>query len=327
MTALAMASAEQLYRLPWSELQERAWQVRAEGFAPRLGLAVPGARHYTTEDYANEPHRFAAISLTGRACALDCAHCGRRLLETMFPAPTPGALAELGRRLRDQGCHGVLISGGADAQGRVPFSAHLDAIAGLKALGLRVIVHTGLVDAAGARDLARAGVDQALFDIIGDEDTIREVYGLPYRAADYERSLALLREAGLVVAPHIVAGLHFGQFRGELRALEMVCRVGADVLVVVVLRPLPGSRMAGVHPPVPEEVGRLVAAARLLLPHTPLTLGCARPAGRVGAEMEALALRAGVNALAYPYPDTVRLAATLGLETAFQESCCTLVAG
>jgi lipoyl synthase len=327
MTALATGEAEQLYRLPWRELQARAWQVRAGGFAPRLGLAVPGARRYATEDYSNEPHRFAAISLTGRACALDCAHCGRRLLETMLPAPTPGALAELGRRLKDQGCQGVLISGGADAQGRVPFSAHLDAIAGLKALGLAVIVHTGLVDAAGARDLARAGVDQALFDVIGDDDTVREVYGLPFTAADYERSLALLREAGLSVAPHIVAGLHFGQLRGELRALEMVRRVGADVLVFVALRPLPGSRMARVRPPAPEEVGRLVATARVLLPHTTLTLGCARPAGREGAEMEALALRAGVNALAYPHPDTVRLAAALGLETTFRESCCTLVAG
>ena len=287
---------------------------------------MPGARRYETEDYSNEPHRFAAISLTGRACALACAHCGHRLLETMLPAPTPGDLVELGRRLKEQGCQGVLISGGADARGRVPFHAHLEAIAGLKALGLAVIVHTGLVDAAGARDLARAGVDQALFDVIGDDETVRQVYGLPYRAADYERSLALLREAGLAVAPHVVAGLHFGQLRGELRALEMVQRVGADVLVIVVLRPLPGSRMARVRPPAPEEVGRLVATARLLLPHTPLTLGCARPAGRAGAEMEVLALRAGVNALAYPHPDTVRLAAGLGLEATFKESCCTLVA-
>jgi len=326
MTDSATASAEALFRLPWNELQGRAWQTRAEGFAPRLGLAVPGARRYDTEDYANEPHRFATISLTGRACALDCAHCGRRLLETMYPATTPAALAELGRRLVDQGCEGVLISGGADARGQVPFNAHLEAMAGLKALGLAVIVHTGLVDAAGARDLAQAGVDQALFDVIGDDETIRQVYGLPYTAADYERSLTFLREAGLAVAPHVVAGLHFGQFRGELRALETIRRVGADVAVIVVLRPLPGSRMAHTRPPAPEEVGRLVATARLLLPRTPLTLGCARPAGRAGAEMEALALQAGVNGRAYPHPDTVRLAATLGLEATFRESCCTLVA-
>ncbi len=326
MTALATAGAEEVYRLPWSELQARAWQARAQGFAPRLGLAVPGARRYETEDYSNEPHRFAAISLTGRACALDCAHCGHRLLETMLPAPTAVGLAELGRRLKAEGCEGVLISGGADARGRVPLGAHLEAMAGLKALGLTVIVHTGLVDAAGARELAQAGVDQALFDVIGDDETVRQVYGLPYRAADYEQGLAVLREAGLAVAPHIVAGLHFGQFRGELRALEIVQRVGAEVLVIVVLRPLPGSRMARVRPPAPEQVGRLVATARLLLPGTPLTLGCARPAGRAGAEMEALALRAGVNALAYPHPDTVRLAAGLGLEATFRESCCTLVA-
>lgn len=321
---LETASPEALFALPWPELQARAWQTRLDLFPPRLGLAVPGARRYATEDYANEPHRFAAVSLTGTACALDCAHCGRQLLETMFPATTPGALLALAHNLQAGGCRGMLISGGADGTGAVPLRAHLEAIAAIKRLGLEVIVHTGMLDAATARALADTGIDQALFDVIGDEQTIRDVYGLPYTPADYEQGLALLREAGLAVAPHIVAGLHFGQFRGELAALEIVRRVGAEVLVIVALRPLPGTRMAATVPPAAGLVGRLVAVARLLMPGTPLTLGCARPAGVVGKAMEELAVRAGANVVAYPHPDTVRLAAELGLESGFQEACCTL---
>ena len=62
-----MTDARRLFELPWAELQPRAWQTRMEHFAPWLGLAVPGARHYTTEHYTNEPHRFATVSLTGKA--------------------------------------------------------------------------------------------------------------------------------------------------------------------------------------------------------------------------------------------------------------------
>jgi hypothetical protein len=93
---------------------------------------------------------------------------------------------------------------------------------------------------------------------------------------------------------------------------------------LVVLRPLPNTAMAGVQPPGPEEVGRLTAVARLLMPHTPLTLGCARPVGRLKAPMERLAVLAGVNAVAYPDPATVRMAGELGLQVEFLESCCTL---
>ncbi|MCL7453532.1 MAG: radical SAM protein [Anaerolineae bacterium] len=325
MESVEHASIQRLLQLPLEELLARAWQVRVEHFRPSLDLAVPGARHYRTEHYVNTPHRFATISLTGTACALNCAHCERHLLESMYAALTSAALCDLGRSLRDQGCEGVLLSGGADRHGAVPLRGHLPAIAQLKEMGLQVIVHTGMPDREIARELHAAGVDQVLFDVVGDEDTIRTVLGLPYKPEDYARALVGLREGGLSVAPHVVIGLHFGQLRGELHAIEIVRNVGADVLVLVVLRPLPGTAMADAPLPRAEEVGRLVAVARLLLPETPLTLGCIRPVGRARVEMERLAVLAGINAVAYPDPETVRLAAERGLQVEFLESCCTLV--
>ncbi len=58
--------------------------------------------------------------------------------------------------------------------------------------------------------------------------------------------------------------------------------------------------MAEVTPPGAEEVGRLAAVARLLMPDTPLMLGCARPAGPAKVPMERLAVLAGANVVAYP---------------------------
>ena len=319
-----MDRAEELFRCPWDELQAAAWAVRQQHHPPRLALAVPGNKRYDTEQYQNTPHRFANVSITGRRCALMCDHCRGHLLEGMMPAETPEALLALGQRLIERGCHGMLVSGGADSEGAVPLRPFLPAIARLKEQGLQVIVHTGLVDRQTAEGLRAAGVDQVLFDVVGDEETIRRVLHLERTVQDYAEALALLRQAGLAVAPHVVIGLHFGQLRGELAALEIIERIGAEVVVLVVLRPLPGTPMASAAAVDAEAVGRLAAVARLLHPTTPLTLGCARPSGPVKVEMERRALLAGVNAIAYPDPSTVRLAGELGLRCEFVESCCTL---
>ncbi len=83
--------------------------------------------------------------------------------------------------------------------------------------------------------------------------------------------------------------------------------------------------MADVQHVDPETVGRLAAVARLRNPSTLLTLGCARPAGPDKVEIERRAVLAGVNVVAYPDPATNHLAGELGLQTRFDERCCTLV--
>ncbi len=46
----------------------------------------------------------------------------------------------------------------------------------------KVIVHTGLIRREIAEELKEAGVDQILIDVIGDEDTIHEVYHLEQKS-------------------------------------------------------------------------------------------------------------------------------------------------
>ena len=313
-----------LFHRSWEELQAAAWEVRQRHYLPDLVFAVPGLKRYETEHYCNTPHRFASISLTARRCELGCEHCRGQLLDRMLPAPTPEALLALGRRLMEQDCEGVLLSGGADSAGAVPLKLHLRAIARLKEWGLCIIVHTGLLDRETAGGLKAAGVDQVLFDVIGDAATIRQVCHLDRSPADYAETLALLHELEIPVAPHVVIGLHFGQLRGELAALEMISHAEAEVIVLVTLRPLPHTPMAGLPGVEPEAVGRLAAVARLLNPTVPITLGCARPAGPAKIEIERRAVLAGVNGVAYPDPATVHLADELGLQARFVESCCTL---
>ncbi len=324
MDPLDRTRLQELYDRPLSDLLDEAWALTRARFPLTVRFAAPSTKRYESDTFCNTSDRFVPISLTGRACELMCEHCRGRLLETMYPAPSPSALCDLADTLVERGCQGVLISGGADADGRVPLAEYGEAMAALKARGLKVIVHSGLVDPDTAAMLKRAGVDQVLIDVIGDTDTIREVYHLHKSPADYARSLNDLKDAGLAVAPHVVIGLHYGEVRGELEALRLISAADVETIVLVVLTPLPGTPMCAYPPAPPDMVGKIAALARILNPETPLSLGCARPATRKFA-MERLAIHAGVNAVAYPSQDCIEYAQLLGLTIEFSELCCSLL--
>ena len=152
---------------------------------------------------------------------------------------------------------------------------------------MRVIAHSGVVSPALAEGLADAGVDGVMLDIIGADETIRDVYHLDLTAADFERSLALLADRGLRIIPHVVCGLHYGRFLGEYRALEMIARYPVSTLIIVVLVPLVGTPMAHLPPPPVADVVDFFAAARAALPTTKVNLGCARPLGAMKRELDA----------------------------------------
>src|SRR5512137_3052819 len=64
--------------------------------------------------------RFPTISVTGRACSLNCKHCGGRVLSTMHSAETPEKLFALAEGLKTNGAAGFLVSGGCLLDGSVP---------------------------------------------------------------------------------------------------------------------------------------------------------------------------------------------------------------
>lgn len=307
------------------ELVGEAGRVTREHFAPEITFAAPSQKHYDTGVYQNRRKSFQTLSVTGNACALMCDHCGTKVLDGMLSVKTPKRFEEVGLDLVDQGADGVLISGGCLEDGSVPLDRFIDDIGKLKAKGLRVLVHTGIVRREVARGLKAVGVDQILLDIIGDNQTIADVYHLNRTTDAYREALAILREEGLHAVPHVVVGLHFGQLRGEWEALRMIQEEGAAQLVIVVLEALPGTKMAGLPPVSGQDVGRVLATARLMMPAMPLSLGCAKPPGALRRSMERFAVDVGVQSIAYPLPETVRYAEAQGLTVRYHEQCCSLL--
>ena len=64
---------------------------------------------------------FGSISITGTACARNCAHCGGHYLKGMTAVSSPEDLYRMCLELRDRGGLGALVSGGCDLEGRIDF--------------------------------------------------------------------------------------------------------------------------------------------------------------------------------------------------------------
>jgi len=318
---------QNLIQTPLKELQSEAFRIRKSHFGNELTFSIPSTVSYHDKNFSFQKNRFAAISITGSHCDLRCAHCKGKLLESMIPAEDPQTFLRTADRLRLDGAHGILVSGGADQNGEVPLKKFIPSIREFKekAPQFKVIVHTGLIRREIAGELKDAGVDQILIDVIGDDDTIREVYRLNKRVEDYEETLWMLKEVGHRLAPHIIIGHHFGELRGEWRALEMVTRVGVETIVLVVFKTLLPIGKNHFRVPLSEETSRISAIARILNPKILIRMGCIRPAHPSKAEMEKGFINSGANTIAYPLQGTIDYAKEIGLKTKFVEMCCSLI--
>ncbi|MGC7873338.1 radical SAM protein [Desulfosporosinus sp. SYSU MS00001] len=305
-------------------LAQEAWEVR-QRLKPEIWFSAPGAKHYENRYYANHKHYFVNLSVTGEACACRCDHCSGKLLQNMVPAPTPLKMRQVIDQLQDIGCRGILVSGGANSQGEVPLLPFLDSLAYASQKGLKVLVHSGIITRETAMALKAAHVDQVLMDVIGDQETIHQVYHLDRRPEDYLRAMFFCREADLNIAPHVVIGLHYGQIRGEIQALEMIQQAQPKTIVLVILTPSNGTVMAGLEPPALDQASEVIAQARIMNPDIPITLGCARPSGQYKRIIEIQAVDCGVNGIAYPHEATIDYAQNRGLQTVFTEECCSLI--
>jgi uncharacterized radical SAM superfamily protein len=275
----------------------RAWDLRRASFPDEITWSYPLDT--------------AVLSLTGRQCALDCAHCGGHYLGGMRPIweAEPDASTS------------CLISGGCDPTGRVPVLAHSEAVRAWRP-GRTMNWHVGFVTETEMQAIAPL-VDVVSFDFVGDDRSIREVYGTDRTVEDYVSTYRLLRRHARTL-PHITIGLRGGDLGHELPALELLQELGADGLVLLVFMPTSGTRYADRLPPEPAAVADLMAETRLRFPDVPLYLGCMRPKGTYRNRLDPLAVRAGINVIVSPSRPARELAAELGLSAREMRECCVL---
>ena len=291
-----------------------------------IRFATPTFKDYaSTELRGCSRNSFPAFSVTGGACGLDCDHCRAKILEPMLPATSPEMLDRKVRELiAKQGLQGFLLSGGSNRRNEIRYERFYPVLERLKRdhPALKVAIHTALTDEAGARAMESAGIDTAMMDVIGAEETIHQVYHLDRPVADFEATLAALCTTSMEVTPHIVIGLHYGRILGEPAALQIVSRHPVAALVLVVVMPFYAPHDKPFATPSPEEIAEVFLAARRRIRHAPVQLGCARPAGAHKMQTDAYAVMAGFDGIAYPASGIVSLARAIGRPVLQEHACC-----
>jgi uncharacterized radical SAM superfamily protein len=242
----------------------------------------------------------------------------------MVKITNPDELIQKAQRFAHKQAHGILLSGGSDQKGRLPWKSYSAAIKRIhEKTALHISVHSGFPDHETCCLLKEGGVTQALIDVMGDQETATRIYHLQGLKQVFD-ALKVIKQSGLELIPHIVVGLNYGKIAAEYEALKIIRDFRPKALVIVVLTPLKGTPMSGISPPSPLEIGRLMARARLLMPEIPLSLGCERPRDKDGWLIEKLAILAGANRMAVWSEEAIQTAQDLGLSLCFQSTCCSL---
>ena len=282
------------------KMAEQGWAVRQLNFDPTICFSYPSQTH--------------VISVTGDKCGLNCAHCGGHYLKHMKPlrheaGPGNGTAVSL------------LISGGCTIEGRVPIREHAAQLGKLKQ-GRRCNVHVGLAQEDDIAEICKIA-DKVSFDMVGDDETISEVFGLACTVKDYADSYNRLRDKCSVV-PHICIGIHGGEIRGEYRAMEILKKIGVDELSFIIFRPTNGTRFSACRPPGLAAAAKILLTARQEFPDIPIHLGCMRPGGSYRNTIDEWAVRAGINTIVNPTPPAVEAAKSLNLSIVEKKECCVL---
>lgn len=330
MSKIASIEALEDADLDTGLIAELETMARARGALPSIRFSTPTFKEYATNEIKGcGKNSFPAFSVTAGACALDCDHCQRKILEPMIPATTPEMLD---RKVRDlillQDLQGFLLSGGSNRRNEIKYEKFLPVVEGLKRdfPHLKVAIHTALLDAPRARQMESAGVDTAMMDVIGAQETIRDVYHLDRSVDDFESTLAALCATRMEIVPHIVIGLHYGRILGEANALDICARHDIHSLVLVVVMPFyakPGTFVT----PATADVGRIFLEARRRLPNKQVLLGCARPAGMHKRVTDTYAVMAGLDGIAFPADGMVAVCEAIGRPYEQQHACCSIKIG
>ncbi len=252
--------------------------ARAEGDAAR---ALLDAAHRVKEQaYPGVVGLCSIVNAKSGSCSEDCAFCAQSAHHDTdcgeYPFIGAEAILDAAARMQAAGASrfSVVTSGKALA-GR-DFDGLVQAIRGIRALGMRADASVGILSAERLRMLRAAGLDAYHHNL----ETARSFFPQICTTHDYDEDVATVRAAlaaGLTVCCGGLFGLgetwdHRVELALELRAL------GVHSVPVNFLTPIPGTR-AGARPVMrPEEALKTVALLRLLLPEKHIRICGGRPA-------------------------------------------------
>ena len=277
------AEVEALFALPFNELLFQAQTVHRRHFDP------------------NTVQLSTLLSIKTGACPEDCGYCPQSARFTTGLKPEPlMPLAEVRKAALEAKANGAtrFCMGAA---WRAPKDRDIEKVSEMvrevKALGLETCVTLGMLKPEQAKNLAAAGLDYYNHNL----DTSPEYYGEIISTRTYEDRLETLgnvREAGVKVCCGGIVGMGESETdRVEFLRNLANLPVHPESVPINELVPVPGTPLAAADALDPIEFVRVIAVARILMPHSHVRLSAGRQ--QMSEETQALCFLAGANSIFY----------------------------
>lgn len=242
------------------------------------------------------------LSVRTGGCEEDCAYCS----QSMYHSSDSGGQSSLeveavltrARAARAAGAHRFCMGWGwRQIREGALFESMLSMVRGVRALGMEACVTAGMLTDSQAQHLAAAGLTAYNHNL----DTSPEHYGRITSTRTYQErleTLARVRDAGISVCCGGIIGLG-ESMRDRASLLQVLAGLDPHPESVPInsLVAVPGTPLEDQSPVDPLELVRMVAAARILMPHSRVRLSAGR--AELNREAQILCLQAGADSIFY----------------------------
>ena len=249
---------------------------------------------------------------------MNCPWCGGYYLKSM-KSLNPKRLKLF------KGKTSVLISGGYDKQGKLPWREHLSFLKKIRRQGLKINLHPGICEKEDIEPLKELS-PVISFDFITDDDLLEEA-GFSVQKKDFLSSFELLQAQKIRVIPHLLVGRNRGKIKTEYEGLKILADYSLKKLVFLIFIPAPGTAFSAFSPPSLSELEKFFFFAREALPRTDFYLGCMRPRGFGREKIEELAIKYQFVKIVMPAKRTQKQMKENNFRIKEQKECCAFDSG
>ena len=254
---------------------------------------------------ANPGYRVQLASLlsvkTG-GCEEDCAYCPQSMFHSSDVTGQPDLAVEpvldRARAARDAGAHRFCMGWAwREIRDGAPFDSMLAMVRGVRALGMEACVTAGMLTEPQAERLAEAGLSAYNHNL----DTSPEHYDRIISTRTYQErleTLARARAAGIGLCCGGIIGMgETPEDRAGLLQVLAQLDPHPESVPINALVAVPGTPLEDEPPVDPLEFVRMVATARIVLPHSRVRLSAGRQ--QLNREAQLLCLLAGADSIFY----------------------------
>ena len=242
------------------------------------------------------------LSVKTGGCEEDCAYCPQSMHHSADVSGRPelevGPVLARARAAREAGAHRFCMGWAwREIRDGAPFEAMLAMVRGVRELGLEACVTAGMLSDHQAQRLAEAGLTAYNHNL----DTSPEHYDRIISTRTYAERLETLsrvRAAGITLCCGGIIGM--GESSTDRAGLLQVLATldpHPESVPINALVAVEGTPLEDLPPVDPLELVRMVATARILMPHSRVRLSAGRQ--QLNREAQILCLLAGADSIFY----------------------------